>query len=260
MVHGVHTPGAHLKNNVPPFACHSGLSTALSLMQGNGQMYMQLHTTSWVRIVFVADAHQWCNSYPSSVVMWLCCHNCCSAAVMALLLQVGFVMCLTGGRLPEELAELLPDYSLAFIREDGPAGLAAEGGGCQHALRTANIARLNCQKHTQSIHNCAATHVYQPAFLLRLVCAMVAAGVEGVQLDSCCAYYHCDCTQQLNSQYGDMQYKIQDLEVSSKLLIGLSQCMQLRSVGLAQIVVSMAATCFTSLPRVTPCSVMRGTD
>lgn len=31
-------------------------------------------------------------------------------------------MCVTDGRLSEELIELLPDYQLAFTAEDGPAG------------------------------------------------------------------------------------------------------------------------------------------
>lgn len=37
--------------------------------------------------------------------------------------QVGFLMSVTGGRLSEELAELLPDYKLAFMGEDAPAGV-----------------------------------------------------------------------------------------------------------------------------------------
>lgn len=35
----------------------------------------------------------------------------------------------------------------------------------------------------------------------------------GVELDRGCAYYTCDTTRQLNTQYGDLQHKIQDLEV-----------------------------------------------
>ncbi len=31
------------------------------------------------------------------------------------------------------------------------------------------------------------------------------------------AYYRCDVTRQLNDQYGDMQYKIQDLEVGARV-------------------------------------------
>lgn len=78
-------------------------------------------------------------------------------------------MCVTGGKLSEELAEILPDYQLAFMGEDGPA--AAANAACD------------------------------------------SAADESGQLDSSCAYYYTDCTQQLTSQYGDLQHKIQDLEV-----------------------------------------------
>jgi hypothetical protein len=77
------------------------------------------------------------------------------------------VISISGGKLSEELLELLPDYSLAFMGEDGPAGLAG-----------------------------AATE-----------------DGSGVNLDRSCAYYTCDGTQQLNAEFGDLQHKIQDLEV-----------------------------------------------
>lgn len=41
------------------------------------------------------------------------------------------MVCITGGKLAEEVLELLPDYSLAFMGEDGPAGTAAEEGGVE---------------------------------------------------------------------------------------------------------------------------------
>ncbi|WIA22147.1 hypothetical protein OEZ85_004483 [Tetradesmus obliquus] len=82
--------------------------------------------------------------------------------------QVGFTMCVTGGRLAEELLELLPDYDLAFMGDEGPAAAAAAAG----------------------------------------------ADMGGQAGDGSCAYYYCECTQQLNSQYGDLQQKIQDLETS----------------------------------------------
>lgn len=81
--------------------------------------------------------------------------------------QVGFVITVSGGKLSEELLELLPDYKLAFMGEDGPAGFAG-----------------------------------------------AAAADAGIELDRGCAYYTCDGTQQLDAEYGDLQRKIQDLEVS----------------------------------------------
>ena len=100
--------------------------------------------------------------------------------------QVGFVISVSGGRLSEELLELLPDYSLAFMGEDGPAGAAGDAAA-----------------------------------------AGAAEGSSGVELDRSCAYYTCDTTQQLNTHYGDLQHKIQDLEVrgqqggsTSLLLVG----------------------------------------
>lgn len=89
-------------------------------------------------------------------------------------------MCVTGGKLSEELAELLPDYKLAFMGEDGPAGSAAAAAGGLGSSAAAGDSTAACQ-----------------------------AG----QLDSSCAYYYSECTQQLNSQFGDLQHKIQDLEV-----------------------------------------------
>lgn len=83
-------------------------------------------------------------------------------------MQVGFVISVSGGKLAEELLELLPDYSLAFMGEDGPAG--ADG-------------------------------------------TAVAQDGGGVELDRGCAYYTCGGTQQLDAQFGDLQHKIQDLEV-----------------------------------------------
>jgi DNA mismatch repair protein MSH5 len=80
--------------------------------------------------------------------------------------QVGFVISVSGGKLSEELLELLPDYKLAFMGEDGPTGFA--GAAAQDA---------------------------------------------GIELDRGCAYYTCDGTQQLDSEFGDLQHKIQDLEV-----------------------------------------------
>lgn len=77
--------------------------------------------------------------------------------------QVGFMICITGGKLAEEVLELLPDYSLSFMGEDGPGGAAAED--------------------------------------------------SGVELDRGCAYYSSEGVQQLNAQYGDLQHRIQDLEV-----------------------------------------------
>lgn len=38
--------------------------------------------------------------------------------------QVGFVISISGGQLAEELLDLLPDYSLAFMGDEGPAGVA----------------------------------------------------------------------------------------------------------------------------------------
>lgn len=81
--------------------------------------------------------------------------------------QVGFVISISGGKLSEELLELLPDYSLAFMGEDGPAGFAGAA----------------------------------------------AEDSSGVELDRSCAFYTCDGTQQLNLEFGDLQHKIQDLEV-----------------------------------------------
>jgi hypothetical protein len=49
-----------------------------------------------------------------------------------------------------------------------------------------------------------------------VLAAFGAAGADlggGQAGDGSCAYYYCECTQQLNSQYGDLQHKIQDLEV-----------------------------------------------
>jgi hypothetical protein len=43
-------------------------------------------------------------------------------------LQVGFTMCVTGGRLAEELLEMLPDYELAFMGDEGPAAATAAAG------------------------------------------------------------------------------------------------------------------------------------
>lgn len=51
-------------------------------------------------------------------------YSCTPCAV-----QVGFTMCVTGGRLAEELLELLPDYDLAFMGDEGPAAAAAAAGG-----------------------------------------------------------------------------------------------------------------------------------
>jgi len=92
--------------------------------------------------------------------------------------QVGFVISVTGGKLSEELCELLPDYSLAFMGEDGPAGLAGAA-------------------------------------------AAAAEDSSGVDLDRSCAYYTCHVTQQLNASYGDLQHKIQDLEVSGHERLGM---------------------------------------
>ncbi len=75
---------------------------------------------------------------------------------------------ISGGKLAEEVLELLPDYSLAFMGEDGPGG----AGGA-------------------------------------------AAEDSGIELDRSCAYYTSSGVQQLNAQYGDLQHKIQDLEVGS---------------------------------------------
>jgi hypothetical protein len=36
---------------------------------------------------------------------------------------------------------------------------------------------------------------------------------DGSCEDGYSAYYHCSCTTRLNEQFGDMMYKIQDLEV-----------------------------------------------
>jgi hypothetical protein len=41
-------------------------------------------------------------------------------------------MCVTGGRLAEELLEMLPDYELAFMGDEGPAAAAAAAGAIQH--------------------------------------------------------------------------------------------------------------------------------
>jgi hypothetical protein len=37
-------------------------------------------------------------------------------------------MSVTGGRLAEELLEMLPDYDLAFMGDEGPAAAAAAAG------------------------------------------------------------------------------------------------------------------------------------
>jgi hypothetical protein len=88
------------------------------------------------------------------------------------------VISVSGGKLAEELLELLPDYSLAFMGEDGPAGAATDGSTVTAAAAAA------------AAQECA-----------------------GVELDRGCAYYTCDGTQQLDAQFGDLQHKIQDLEV-----------------------------------------------
>lgn len=95
--------------------------------------------------------------------------------------QVGFVISVTGGKLSEELCELLPDYSLAFMGEDGPAGLAGAAAAA----------------------------------------AAAAEDSSGVDLDRSCAYYTCNVTQQLNASYGDLQHKIQDLEVGRHETLGM---------------------------------------
>lgn len=54
----------------------------------------------------------------------------------------------------------------------------------------------------------------------------VAAGSSGAAIAGAAgssgwaAYYRCDVTRQLNDQYGDMQYKIQDLEVGGRPSVG----------------------------------------
>ncbi|KAF6252313.1 muts domain V-domain-containing protein [Scenedesmus sp. NREL 46B-D3] len=109
--------------------------------------------------------------------------------------QVGFTMCVTGGRLAEELLELLPDYNLAFMGDEGPAAAAAAAG------------------------------------------ADLGGGLAG---DGSCAYYYCECTQQLNSQYGDLQHKIQDLESSIcteliKRLLEFAPCLAAAAAAVAEL-------------------------
>lgn len=54
--------------------------------------------------------------------------------------------------------------------------------------------------------------------------AAVAQDGGGVELDRGCAYYTCDGTQQLDAQFGDLQHKIQDLEVSAPAPHRQTQC------------------------------------
>jgi hypothetical protein len=139
-------------------------------------------------------------------------------------MQVGFTMCVTGGRLAEELLELLPDYDLAFMGDEGPAAAAAAAGegfradtaGSSAAAALCSLGNLSRESLPSSVE-----HRRSRANSMAATAAAAAAGADlgGQAGDGSCAYYYCECTQQLNSQYGDLQHKIQDLEVGSMLCL-----------------------------------------
>jgi hypothetical protein len=60
-------------------------------------------------------------------------------------------MSVTGGRLSEELAELLPDYELAFMGEDGAHALAA-AGACMARMASVCASLIACTACMASLH------------------------------------------------------------------------------------------------------------
>jgi hypothetical protein len=103
--------------------------------------------------------------------------------------RVGYVLQVSGGKLSEELLELLPDYAPAF--GDGGGGGGAGGGGAP----SANPATAAAAAAAAS----AATAAPSAA-------AAAAAGDAH--------YYSTSATRSLSRRYGDLLYKVADLEVS----------------------------------------------
>jgi hypothetical protein len=99
-------------------------------------------------------------------------------------------MSVSGGLLSEELLDHLTDYRLAFMGEDALAQPTAVSQRCDSSM------------HSPGLQGAAAT------------AAAAACDAAGL-LDVGCAYYFADVTRQLNSRFGDLQHKIQDLEVST---------------------------------------------
>jgi hypothetical protein len=72
---------------------------------------------------------------------------------------------------------------------------------------------------------------HDPQHVIDGTATLAAVGAAGADFgggqagDGSCAYYYCECTQQLNSQYGDLQHKIQDLEVRAGQCIAVHACL-----------------------------------
>ncbi|KIY99038.1 DNA mismatch repair protein MSH5 [Monoraphidium neglectum] len=106
------------------------------------------------------------------------------AALPDLLTQVGYVMQVTGRQLSEELLELLPDYELMWgqhdvVSADGTAAIGADGNQQQQGQRGA-----------------------------------AGGGVGGGGGSGFTAFYKTRSCTRLSSEFGDLMYKMRDLESS----------------------------------------------
>lgn len=100
-------------------------------------------------------------------------------------------MQVTGGQLSEELLDLLPDYELAWTHEG-----VGNSGGPDHASNP-DAAQLPAPSAGGSAAHSGGVPI-----------GGGRGGVEGF-----CAYYHTKSTSRLSGRYGDLLFKVRDMEV-----------------------------------------------
>jgi hypothetical protein len=119
-------------------------------------------------------------------------------------LQVGFVLRVEGGRLAPALLEELPGCEFAFEAH-------AEVGAA--ALNLHGMHLMHCKAAHETLVHALLRVRPQHALLARLQRHLHAHVPANSMQDGLAWYYHTDTTRQLTARFGDMLYRIRDLEV-----------------------------------------------
>jgi hypothetical protein len=125
--------------------------------------------------------------------------------------QVDYVMQVTGRQLSEELLELLPDYELAWTQHTDDA-LPGTAVGQQQLAGSPKSGGPSAGAGNGSGGGAAASWGGATAGGVGVGAAAAGAG-EGGSVCGFVAYYRTASTQRLNRQYGDLMYRMRDLEV-----------------------------------------------
>lgn len=108
-------------------------------------------------------------------------------------------MQVTGQQLSEELLELLPDYELAWTQHDDISGAAATGVNGQGGYPSGTGSQLG------GAGTAVGAAVGEAAAATEAASAVSSNGFS--------AFYRTDSTSRLSKEFGDLMYKMRDLEV-----------------------------------------------